>query len=133
MNTNAEQTIVAIPSSVPGGYEAYISPHFGQCDVFTLITVTQKGIGHMNVVPNLPHEHGGCMAPVRLLADHHVNVMIACGLGRRPLQGLATAGIDVFHCVQARTVDEAILDFCAGRLPRYDINRACGDHAHSEP
>lgn len=122
--------IVAFPSDAPGGLDAELSGHFGHCDVFTLVTIGENGIEKTEVVAGIPHEHGGCMAPVNLLAGHGARVLIAAGMGRRPLLGFAEVGIDVFHCGDATTVGEAVFAFLAGRLPQFDVGLACGGHHH---
>ena len=131
MNTVANSTVLAIPSHAPGGIDATISQHFGHCEVFTLVTIAEHQIERTAVIPGIPHEHGGCMAPIRLLADQGANAMIVAGMGRRPLQGFATVGISIFHSAEATTVGEAINDFRAGRLQQFDISLACGEHHHS--
>ncbi len=133
MATVANSTILAVPSHEPGGVDASISQHFGHSEVFTLVTIVENRIERTAVIPGLPHEHGGCMAPVRLLAEHEVNVMISTGMGRRPLLCFADVGIKVFHSGESTTVAEAISDFRAGRLHRFGVGFACGDHHTDEP
>ena len=55
---------VAIPSEPPGGLEARRSGHFGRCECFTLVDVSDGEVGDMHVLTNAPHTEGGCMAPV---------------------------------------------------------------------
>ena len=62
-------TIIAVPSSQPGGLEAPLGAHFGHCDLYTLVNVTDGKITDVNVIPNVPHSQGGCMAPVQYLAE----------------------------------------------------------------
>ena len=57
------RTIVAIPSSHPGGLDAMLGAHFGHCDLYTLVTLEDKAIQSINVIPNVPHQQGACMAP----------------------------------------------------------------------
>lgn len=69
------------------------------------------------------------MAPVRLLAERGVRILVADGIGMRPLQGLAQAGIMVLHADGAASVAEALAALAAGRLPRFDTSRTChGGH-----
>ena len=125
------KTVIAVPSLGSGGLDAPVSAHFGHCDVFTLVTLNQESDGSdCRIVPGIPHEHGGCMAPVRLLTESGANVMIAVGMGRRPLLGFAQVGIRVFHCGDASTVGEAVSAFRSGGLMQFDVNQACGDHHH---
>ena len=44
---------------------AGLGAHFGHCDLYTLIEVEDGQIKDTKVVPNVPHQQGGCMAPVQ--------------------------------------------------------------------
>ena len=88
--------IIAIPSSQPGGLDAPLGAHFGHCDLYTLVTVEDEDIKEVKIIPNVPHQQGGCMAPVKYLAQQGVVELIAGGMGMRPLMGFNQAGIEVF-------------------------------------
>ncbi len=126
-------TVVAVPSLSPGGLEAPISAHFGHCEIYTLLTLEQGVIKDVRVIPNVPHQQGGCMAPVNHLADHGVQVLIAGGMGMRPLMGFQQVGIDVFHCGDTRSVGEAITAWIQGMLSQFGQMHTCGggeNHPH---
>lgn len=122
--------IIAFPSDHPGGLEANLSGHFGHCDAFTLVTLVEAGVAKVETVPNVPHEHGGCMAPVRLLADHGVEVLVAYGMGARPLQGFNQVGIMVLLAGEATRVSDALEALREGRLSRFEPAMACGGGHH---
>ena len=71
------RTIVAIPSSHPGGLDAMLGAHFGHCDLYTLVTLEDKAITSVDVIPNVPHQQGGCMAPVMMLKQAGADALIA--------------------------------------------------------
>ncbi|MDL2216966.1 dinitrogenase iron-molybdenum cofactor biosynthesis protein, partial [Desulfovibrio sp. OttesenSCG-928-M14] len=85
-------TLVAVPSMNPGGLESEVMPHFGHCDVFTLVEMDNGSIINVRILQNQPHEHGDCVAPVRFLAEHGVSVMLAGGMGRRPFMAFQENG-----------------------------------------
>ena len=118
--------IVAIPSESPGGLDASASGHFGHCDVFTLVTVADGQAGEIKLQPNLPHEQGGCLAPVNMLAQCGVKALIAGGMGMRPLMGFNSVGIDVFFNGGLTNVKDIIDAFAQGRLPRFSQDNTCG-------
>lgn len=128
MNTLPMSTIVAFPSIAPGGLDALLSPHFGHCDVFTLVTLNENGVEKVDAIPGVPHEHGGCMAPVNLLASHGSKALVAAGMGRQPLLGFAEVGIAVYRCDDTATVGEAVSAFLNDRLPQFDLGLTCGGH-----
>ena len=90
-------TVIAVPSTQPGGLEAPLGAHFGHCDLYTLISIDDGQIAQVDVIPNVPHQQGGCMAPVQYLADKGAKILIAGGMGMRPLMGFSQVGITVYH------------------------------------
>lgn len=121
--------IIAIPSSQPGGLEAALGAHFGHCDLYTLVTVDGDDIQDVEVIPNVPHQQGGCMAPVNYLAQHGVAELIAGGMGMRPLMGFNQVGIEVFYGANSQTVGEAVDAAIAGTLQRFSQEHTCGGGA----
>ena len=133
--------IIAVPSDTTDGLEAAISEHFGHCAAFTLVDVTDEEIGEVAVLENSAHEQGGCMAPVTLLKEKGVEVLVAGGMGGRPLAGFQQVGIDVHFKENAGTVREAVELFIAGGCRAFGEAQTCGggeggcgghDH-HHEP
>lgn len=121
--------LIAIPSDMPGGLDAPISEHFGHCDVFTLIHVSDGKVGEVRLIPNGGHEHGGCMAPVHLLKDNGVEVLVAGGMGMRPLAGFQSVGIDVFFKEDASTVRDAVSMYTEGKCRPFGKAQTCGGGA----
>ncbi len=117
---------IAIPSENPGGMDANLGAHFGHCDLYTLVSVENGEVAEVNVIPNMPHQQGGCMAPVQHLAQNGVKQLIAGGMGLRPLMGFNQVGIEVYHGGDAQTVGEAVKAMLAGRLPQFSQEHTCG-------
>jgi predicted Fe-Mo cluster-binding NifX family protein len=120
------RTIVAIPSSQPGGLDAMLGAHFGHCDLYTLVTLEDQTIQSVDVIPNVPHQQGGCMAPVKYLADNGTQALIAGGMGFRPLMGFNQVGIAVYFGGDARNVGEALQAFIDNKLPEFKQEHTCG-------
>ena len=119
-------TIVAIPSSHPGGLDAMLGAHFGHCDLYTLVRLEDKAVQTVAVIPNVPHQQGGCMAPVKYLADNGTQALIAGGMGLRPLMGFNQVGISVYFGGEARSVSEALNAFIEDQLPEFRQEHTCG-------
>lgn len=117
---------VAIPSEQPGGLGAAVSPHFGHCELYTLVDVADGAVVAVETVPNVPHGEGGCLAPVQYLAGHGVSALVAGGMGMRPLMGFQQVGIAVFYGADAPSVGAAVDAWLAGRLPQFSPHNACG-------
>ena len=125
--------LVAIPSNNPGGLEARMSDHFGHCDVFTLVSVEGAEVQEVRIIPNQGHEQGSCLAPVQYLAGHGARILIAGGMGMRPLAGFQDAGIMVLHRGATETVAEAVSAMTEGRLAYFGNENSCGGgsgHCH---
>lgn len=123
---NKMSTIIAIPSTSPGGLEAPLGAHFGHCDLYTIVSVEDKEIKSVEVIPNMPHQQGGCMAPVQYLADNGANKLIAGGMGLRPLMGFNQVGIEVYFGGEFQTIGDAVNAFIEGQLPQFSQEHTCG-------
>ncbi len=118
--------VIAVPSMNAGGLGSTVSPHFGHCDIYTIIAADDDQIMDVSTLPNVPHQQGGCMAPVQYLANNGVTVLLAGGMGMRPLAGFAEVGIDVFKCSEQETVESAVLNLIKNKLPRFVVQHTCG-------
>jgi FKBP-type peptidyl-prolyl cis-trans isomerase 2/predicted Fe-Mo cluster-binding NifX family protein len=118
--------LIAIPSDAPGGLDAPISAHFGHCAAFTLVRVDDKELGNVEVLENSGHEQGGCMMPVTLLKEQGVDVLVAGGMGGRPLAGFQQVGIKVHFKEDATSVKEAVDLFLTGKCREFGAAQTCG-------
>lgn len=138
--------LIAIPSDTTDGLDAAISEHFGHCAAFTLVAVTDGAIGDVSILENSTHEEGGCMAPVQQLKENGVDVLIAGGMGARPLSGFQQVGIDVHFKEDTLSVKEAVKLFLEGGCRSFGDEETCGGgesgcgghdhdhhHHHAEP
>lgn len=121
-----ESTVVAIPSTNPGGLDSPLGAHFGHCDLYTLVEVADGEVRKVTILPNVPHQQGGCMAPVNHLAQNGVNILIAGGMGMRPLMGFNQVGITVLFGGGAQTVGDAVKAYLTGTLPQFTADYTCG-------
>ncbi len=116
---------IAVPSNGTGGLNSTRSGHFGHCDVFTLIDVENGNIKNESKVSNQEHEHGGCMVPVNLLANQNVDAIVVGGIGRRPLEGFAQVGIDVYFDSVNPHVKTVVEHLIADKLEKISPDQAC--------
>jgi len=137
--------LIAVPSDSKAGLDAVISGHFGHCAAFTIVSIENDSIGEVSIVENTEHEHDGCMTPVNLLKDQGVEILLAGGMGMRPLSGFQEVGIAVHHKSDAGTVRGAVELFLAGKCPAFGEAQTCSGgeggcgghddhhHHHHEP
>ena len=121
---------IAIPSSLPGGLGAEVGAHFGHCDIYTVVDVQDNLITKVGTLPPVPHEQGGCLAAVNHLAQAGVTVLIAGGLGMRPLMGFNQAGIEVYRGSASPSVEVAVKAMIKGELERFTREFTCGGGQH---
>ncbi|AGW13749.1 NifB/NifX family molybdenum-iron cluster-binding protein [Megalodesulfovibrio gigas] len=117
---------IAVPSALPGGLDAAVGEHFGHCDIYTIITAQDGAVQAVETLENMPHVQGGCMAPVNHLASNGVQVLIAGGMGMRPLMGFQQVGITVFHGAGAPSVGHAVQALLEGALRPFAPEATCG-------
>ena len=117
------------PRAPPEEFDARISEHFGHCDLFTLVEIDNGEVTKVDALPGVAHQHEGCMVPVDLLANRGVKVLIAGGMGMRPLAGFNQAGIDVYKNGGASRVGQAIQAFLSGSIMRFSPESSCANHA----
>jgi len=115
---------IAVPTMHPGGLQAAGSGHFGHADCFTVVDVEGSEIVNVEVVTNPPHVQGGCMAPVNLLKQNGVQVIVVGGIGMRPLMGFQQVGISVYSGYG--DVATIVKELVAGNLSSTGENDVCG-------
>lgn len=122
--------LLAVPSCMPGGLDAQMGMHFGHCDIYTIVEIEDNVIKSVGTLENVPHQQGGCMAPVQHLASHGVKALLAGGMGMRPLMGFQQVGVNVFFAGQYPTVGAAVQAFLEGKLPPFTMDFTCGGGGH---
>ena len=117
---------LAIPSNAPGGMDAAMGMHFGHCEIYTIVEVNGEKIHSVSTLENVPHVQGGCMAPVQHLAANGVNILLAGGMGMRPLMGFQQVGINVYFAGKQATVGQAVQAYLDGVLRPFNTENTCG-------
>lgn len=122
--------LLAVPSDNPGGLAAQVSGHFGHCDLFTLISIQEGKVASVDILANMEHSAGGCLAPVNLLRDKGVGAIVVGGMGARPMQAFAEAGIAVYYADRnaLQNVGAAADGFLAGKFPHMRPEQTCQGH-----
>ena len=119
---------LAVPTMGEAGMESERSGHFGHCDVFTIVDIADGQVTAVGEIANPPHEEGGCLRPVGLLAAEGVNAIGAAGMGMRPMMGFNDAGITVYFENQTPNVGEVAKLVAAGSVPIMGAENACNHH-----
>ena len=119
---------LAVPTLGEAGLDAERSGHFGHCDCFTIVTIADGEITEVAKLDNPPHEEGGCLRPVQLLADNGIDAIVAAGMGMRPMMGFAQAGIAVFYEAETPGVGDVAKKVAEGSVPTMGPDQACNHH-----
>lgn len=124
----SDTMLLAVPSLADGGLGGERSGHFGRCDTFTLVELESGEVKSVRVIDNPPHEEGGCLRPVELLASHDVNALVVAGMGARPLAGFRAAGIDVYYEGTTPGIGDVVELVLNGACEQMDERFVCGGH-----
>jgi len=119
---------LCIPTMNERGLEAPLSAHFGSAPYYTVVE-TETGKIQVSANARAEHEHGHCQ-PVAGIADLAPDAVLCMGLGRRALDRLQEAGIQVFMA-RATQVSQALSQFQSGELEPFTMDgTCCGGHGH---
>ena len=121
----SETMKLAVPTMGSAALDAQRSAHFGRCDCFTIIDISDGKIAGVGEIKNPPHEEGGCMRPVQLLSAAGVDAIVAAGMGMRPLTGFQQAGITVYFDNQTPRVGDVAQLVIEGKLPTMGADEVC--------
>ena len=124
----SETMKLAVPTMGAAGLEAQRAGHFGHCDCFTVVEIENGEVKGATEVANPPHEEGGCLRPVGILADAGVDAIVAAGMGMRPLMGFNQVGITVYFDNEHAIVGDAARVVAAGQAPVMGADQACNHH-----
>lgn len=120
-----ESVLIAVPSDAPGGLDAKPSAHFGHCDAYTIAHVENNVVGNVEVHFNEGHDQGGCLVPVRELADKGVKVLVAGGMGMGPLNAMHQMGMEVYFSAGLTNVGDVIKAYAEGKLRPFAQSNLC--------
>jgi len=123
-----DRTRIAIPCVGQGNLDAQISPHFGRCDSYAIVTLED---GKVKTVESLPNAgHSDCTSPVRTLAGSGVGLMLVAGMGMRPYLAFKQLGIEVRYGVNG-TVSDAVESYLKNETLPMGEDHLCGCNSES--
>ena len=123
-----DRTRIAIPCVGQANLDAPVSPHFGRCDSYAIVTLEE---GKVKTVESLSNaNHSDCTSPVRTLAESGVGLMLVTGMGMRPYLAFKQLGIEVRYGVNG-TVLDAVESYLRNETLPMEENRLCGCNSES--
>ncbi len=124
---------VAIPCLGEATPSSQVSPHFGRCDSYAIITVQDGKVESVESLSNSTHTD--CSSPVRMLAERGVELMLVGGMGMGPYMSFRQQGIEVRYGISG-TVEEALQSYINNQTIPMTEETLCGCHGegnHSHP
>lgn len=122
--------MVAIPSNKPGGLDATISPHFGRCEVFTVVEIKNGKVVGSSIIENRGTHLGFDRTPAEILASSGVDAVLTQGMGPKAMQLFAQNGIAVYM-TSAQTVREAGRELVEDHAKLASLEDACKEARES--
>jgi predicted Fe-Mo cluster-binding NifX family protein len=123
-------TRIAIPSMNNSGLTSDMCAHFGSCEYFTIIDVSNGKPKEVSALSNAsPDGVHNCAAPAELLKNNKVDAVIVSGIGGKPLVSLTSKGIRVFGGAFG-LVSDALNDYASGTLEELSEKGTCNCSHH---
>jgi predicted Fe-Mo cluster-binding NifX family protein len=119
------KTRIAVPCVGEAELQAPVSPHFGNCDSYAIVTLADGRVESVGSLSNAPH--ADCASPVQLLAKNGVDLMLVVGMGMRPYLAFKEMGIEIRQGVVG-TVEEAIELYIRNETLPFTEDALCGCH-----
>ena len=119
------QTKIAVPCLGEANLQAQMSPHFGRCDSYAILTIQNGKVESVESLSNSTHTD--CSSPVQALAKRGVQLMLVGGMGMRPYMSFKEQGIAV-NSGFAGTVAEALESYLKNETTPMTEDTLCGCH-----
>jgi len=108
---------VAVATEGSGGLDDAVSPRFGRCPSFTIVTIESDNIKDVKVIQNQAAfaAHGAGIAAVQALANEGVKVIVAGRFGPWASQASMQFGMQMVMVPPGTPVRDAINGYILGR------------------
>jgi len=116
---------IAIPCTGQANLQTEVSPHFGRCDSYAIVTIEDGRVKAIESICNT--DHSDCAGSVRTLFENGVSLMLVRSMGMRPYLAFKQVGIEV-RCGTAGTVADAVESYLNGETSPMTEDDLCGHH-----
>ena len=103
--------------------------HFGHCESFSFAEVDENAKKIISITTKIPEGGTGCHS-INWLASMGAEVVLAGGMGPRPMMELMQNGVKVVLGCPELPVKEMVEQFLQGILVAGENTCSGGDHAH---
>ncbi len=119
---------VVFPTNENAGYLSKRGAHFGKAKFYTIIVLENDNIIDVEVQENPGHNSGACGNAVTNIMSLKPDALVVGGIGGRPAQGFAEAGLDVYFDQTSPTVQDSLKMFIAGSLEKSSGQGTCSQN-----
>ena len=116
---------LVFPTDENKGYLSKRGAHFGKAKFYTVVTIEDGKIIDVEGIQNGGHDSGACINAVTNIMSLKPDALIVGGIGGRPAQGFAEAGLDVYFDQTSPTVQDSIDIFLANGLEKSNGQGTC--------
>jgi predicted Fe-Mo cluster-binding NifX family protein len=116
---------LVFPTNENAGYLSKRGAHFGKAKFYTIIILENDKIVDVEVQENPGHNSGACGSAVTNIINLKADALIVGGIGGRPAQGFAEAGLDVYFDQNSPTVQDSLKLFIDGKLEKSSGQGTC--------
>ena len=121
--------VLAIPSARKGGLNDLMDSRFGRCHSFTVVTLEDKEILEVKVIPNPAYEEmgGSGVLASQIVHDSGANEVIVEDLGPNAINSLISFNLKAYHVSGNNlTVKDAIDLYIDGKIELLDSANISG-------
>ncbi len=121
--------VLAIPSARKGGLNDLMDSRFGRCHSFTVVTLEDKEILEVKVIPNPAYEEmgGAGVLASQTVRDSGANEVIVEALGPNAINSLISFNLKAYHVSGNNlTVKDAIDLYIDGKIELLDSANISG-------
>ena len=117
---------IIIPCEDYQGLASQRSGHFGHAPWLTIVDLDNENqIEAVHAIKNAEHGEGGCGNVIAFVLSLQADVIIAAGMGMRPLSMFTQGGMQVYLDREVPTAWEVLARFLAGELKSMSADDAC--------
>jgi len=119
---------LVFPTNENEGYLSKRGAHFGKAKFYTIVTIEDGKIIDVEGIQNGGHNTGACSNAVTNIMNLNPDALIVGGIGGRPAQGFAEAGLDVYFDQTSPTVEDSLKAFLSNKLAKSAGQGTCSNH-----
>ena len=116
---------IAIPT-----VDGKLCAHFGHCESFTFAEIDETTKEIKTIEERIPEEGISCQSAA-WIAEQGAQIVLAGGMGGRPLQMFANCGVNVITGCPEEDIEEVVTQFLTSTLETGE-NACGGEHHHCQ-